>query len=72
MQHDPLVHDITSTGGIKFIPSGGSRPTVIYTFMVGDNGPFRLEYDQGKDSTEQFYADVAARVKQLREVGAIK
>lgn len=68
---DPALHDVKVQETSSATPAGAFVKVTRYTFYIGNNGPFSLEYPAGQDHSQQFTQDVQAKVNYLRSVGAL-
>ncbi len=68
---DPNVSNLRVTPQVRFDQRGDVTQVTQYSFFLGKNGPFTLEYTAGKDTPEQVSADICALVAKLQAVGAL-
>lgn len=57
--------------GVEFDRNGSSIKIRVYTFFVGDHGPFTEKFLAGEQDTPSVERRINAVVGQLREQGAI-
>lgn len=69
---DELIRNLRVTEQTVFEPGTGTVVTKrLYSFSVGTNGPFTLEFRKGEDVPERVRAAMDKVVADLRAVGAI-
>lgn len=68
---DPATEHLTVTTNTRFPKTGKAVSVKTYSFYLGDNGPFKLEYTAGQDTPEKIEADIAAEAAKLRALGAL-
>lgn len=66
-----LIQHMQVTVSTNFDPRGNPKPTVQYSYFIGQHGPFVDRFDEGKDTVEAVAAAMDARIAKLRAVGAL-
>lgn len=65
------VQHMQVTTQTRFDPRGNPYAITQYSFFLGQNGPFTLEYKRGEDTEQKVTADIQALCSKLVMVGAL-
>lgn len=71
MSRATLIHDLRVQEITTFTPSGTMQKKIRYTYFLGNNGPFTLDYDSGQDSPPVVNAAIDAQIGRLIATGAV-
>jgi hypothetical protein len=65
------VNNVTVKDGTEFDKRGNSSSYQMYTFYIGEHGPFTEKFYAGEQDTPAIERRINLRVMQLRELGLL-
>lgn len=65
------VNSVTVRDGTEFTKQGSSSSFQLYTFFIGDHGPFTEKFYVGEQDAPAVERRINARVATLRELGIL-
>jgi hypothetical protein len=65
------VNNLTIKDSTEFQKNGTLSSVRVYTFFIGEHGPFIEKFYAGEQDTPAIERRIGDRVAQLRELGAI-